>query len=56
MSTVQFSLEPALQTNGVTENDVKEVTKNHLDDTPQRKDDEKTQMTEIIGLIWPMLT
>ena len=54
--TVQFNLEAALQTNGVIESDVKEVIKKQLDNAPKRKDNEKTQMMQIIGLIWPMLT
>ena len=56
MWTVQFNLEAALQTNGVIESDVKEVIKKQLDNAPKRKDDEKTQMTQIIGFIQPMLT
>ena len=39
MRTVQFNLEAALQTNGVTESDVKEVIKKQLDNTPKCKDD-----------------
>ena len=54
--TVQFSLEAALQTNGVIESDVKEVIKKQLDNAPKRKDNEKTQLTQIIGLIQPMRT
>ena len=54
--TVQFNLEAALQSNGVIESDVKEVIKKQLDNAPKRKDDEKTEMTQIIGLIQPMLT
>ena len=56
MWTVQFYLEAALQTNGVIESDVEEVIKKQLDNAPKCKDDEKTQMTLIIGLIEPMLT
>ena len=56
MWTVQFNLEAALQTNGVIESDVKEVIKKQLDNSPIRKDDEKTQMAQIIGLIRPRLT
>ena len=56
MWTAKFSLEAALQTNGVIENDVKEVIKKQLDNATKRKDDGKTQMTQIIGLIRPMLT
>ena len=33
---------------------MKEVIKKQLDDAPKRKDDEKTQMTQIIGLSWPV--
>ena len=55
MWTVQFNLEAALQTNGVIESDVKEVIKKQLDNAPKRKDAEKTQMTQFIGLIQPML-
>ena len=56
MWTVQFNLEAALQTNGVIESDVKEVIKKQLGNTSKRKDDEKIQMRQIIGLIQPMLT
>ena len=56
MWPVQFNLEAALQTNGVIKSDVKEVIKKQLDKAPKRKDDEKTQMTQIIGLTQPMLT
>ena len=56
ISTIKFNLEAALQTNGVTEGDVKEVIKKQLDNAPKQKDDEKTQMMQIIGLIRPMLT
>ena len=45
-----------LQTNGITESDVKEVIKKQLDHAPRCKDDEKTQMTQVIGLIQPLLT
>ena len=55
MWTVQFYLEAALQTNGVIESDVEEVIKKQLDNAPTCKDDEKTQMMQIIGLIQPML-
>ena len=54
--TVRFNLEAALQTNGVIESDVKEVIKKQLDNAPKRKDNEKTQLTQIIGLIQPMRT
>ena len=56
MRTVQFNLEAALQTNGVIESVVKEVIKKQLGNATKRKDDEKTQMTQIIGLIQPVLT
>ena len=56
MWTVKFSLEAALQTNGVIKGDVKEVIKKKLDNAPKRKDDEKTQMTQIIGWIRKILT
>ena len=56
MWTVQFNLETALQTNGVIESDVKEVIKKQLDNAPKRKDDKKTQITQIIGLMQPVLT
>ena len=36
-------------TNGVIESDVKELIKKQLDNAPKRKDDEKIQMTQIIG-------
>ena len=51
MWTVQFNLEAALQANGVIESDVKEVIKKQLDNSPKHKDNEKIQMTQIIGLI-----
>ena len=54
--TVQFNLEAALQTDGAIESVVKEVIKKQLGNATKRKDDEKTQMTQIIGLIQPMLT
>ena len=56
MWTVQFNLEAALQANGVNGSNVKEVIKKQLDNAPKRKDDEKTEMTQIIGLIQPLLT
>ena len=52
--TIKFNLDAALQTNGVIESDVKEVIKMQLDN--KRKDDEKTQMTQIVELIRPILT
>ena len=55
MWTVKFNLEAALQTNGVIEGDVKEVIKKQLEQAPRPKDDEKTQMTQIIGLMRPIL-
>ena len=51
-----IQLEAALQTNGVTDSDVKEVIKNQLENTPKRKDDEKIQIIQMIGLIRPILT
>ena len=45
-----------LQTNSVIENVVKEVIKKQLGDATKCKDDEKTQMTQIIGSIQPMVT
>ena len=50
-----FNLEAALQTNGVTENDVKEDIKKQFENAPKRKVNEKTQMTQMIGLIRLML-
>ena len=55
MWTAQFNLEAALQTNGVIESDVKQVIKKQLDNAPKRKDDGKTQMMQIVGLMRPML-
>ena len=55
MRTAEFNLEAALQANGVIESDVKEVIKMQLDNTLKRRDDE-TQMTQIIGLMQPMLS
>ena len=49
-------LEDALQTNGLTESDVKEVIKRQFENLPKRKDDKKPQMTQMTGLIRPMLT
>ena len=54
MWTVQFNLEAALQTNCVIESDVKENIKKQPDNAPKRKDNGKTQITHIIGLIRPM--
>ena len=51
-----FNLEVALQTNGVTKSDVKEVIKKQFENAPKGKDDEKTQMMQMIGLIRSMLT
>ena len=39
-----FNLEPALQTNSVTESDVKDVIKKILKNAPKWKGGEKTQM------------
>ena len=55
MRTAEFNLEAALQANGVIESDVKEVIKMQLDNALKRRDDE-TQMTQIIGLMQPMLS
>ena len=44
-----------LQTDGVIKIDIKEVIKKQLDNDCRRKDAEKTQMTQIIGLIRQML-
>ena len=52
--SIQFR--SCLQTNGVIESDVEEVIKKQLDNAPKPKDDEKTQLTQIIGLIQPVLT
>ena len=51
-----FNLEAALETNGVTKSDVKEVIKKQFEKALKRKDDEKTQMMQMIRLIRPMLT
>ena len=51
-----MNLEAALQTNGVIEDDVKEVIKKQLVNAPKWKDVEKTQMMQIIGLIQSILT
>ena len=51
-----FNSEAALQTNGVNESDVKGVIKKQFQNTPKRKYDEKTQMTQMIGLIRSILT
>ena len=50
MWTVQFNLEAALQTNGVIKSNGKEVIKT----LPSLKDDGKTQMKQIVGLMRPM--
>ena len=55
MRTAEFNLEAVLQANAVIESDVKEVIKMQLDKALKRKDD-TTQMTQIIGLMRPMLT
>ena len=41
---------------GVTESDVKEVIKKEFDNAPKHQGDEKTQMTQTMGLIRSMLT
>ena len=56
MWTVKFNLETALQTSGVIKSDVKEANKKQLYNAAKRKDDQKTQMTQIIGLIQLVLT
>ena len=53
--TLQFNLEAALQTNEEIESDVKEVIKKQPDNASKREDDGKTQMTQIIGLMQPIL-
>ena len=53
--TAQFNLEAALQTNGLVESDVKEVIKKQLGNAPKRRDDGKTQIMQIIGLIGQVL-
>ena len=45
-----FNSEAALQTNGVTKNDVKEVTEKEFENGPKYKDDERTRMTQLIIL------
>ena len=55
MWTVKFNLEVILQTDGALKSDMNEVLKKQLDNASTRKDDEKTQMTQIIALIRPML-
>ena len=44
-----------MQTNGVTESDVKKVIKKQLENAPKRKGGGKTQMIQLIGLIQPVL-
>ena len=51
-----FNLETALQCNGVTKSDVKEVIEKQFENAPKSKDDEKIKMTQMIGLTRPMLT
>ena len=48
-----FNLEAALETNGVTKSDVKEVIIKQFENAPKRKDDEKSTITQMIGLIRP---
>ena len=50
-----MNLEVALQANGVTESDVKEITKKQLENASKRKGGEKTEMMQMTGLIQPML-
>ena len=45
-----FNSEAALQTNGVTKNDVKEVTEKEFENGAKHKDDERTRMTQLITL------
>ena len=45
-----FNSEAALQTNGVTKNDVKEVTEKEFENGPKHKDNERTRMTQMIIL------
>ena len=45
----------ALQTNGVNENDVKEVIKKQLENAPERIGRKKTQIMQMMGLMRPML-
>ena len=42
--------------NGVIKSDEKEAIKKQLENAPKRRDDEKTQITQIIELIRSMLT
>ena len=44
-----FNLEVALQTNGITESDVKEAIKKLIENAPKQIDGKKTQMMKIIG-------
>ena len=55
MSTGKFSLETALQTNGVTKSDMKQVIKKQLENVPKRKGGEKKMQMMKIGLIRLML-
>ena len=48
-----FNLEAALETNGVTKSDVKEVIIKQFESAPKRKDDEKSTITQMVGLIRP---
>ena len=41
-----FDLEAVLQTNGVTESDVKEVIKKPFENAPKRKGDEKNEAND----------
>ena len=50
-----FNLEAALQASGVTKSDVTEVIKKKFENASKGKDDQKTWMTQMIGLIRPML-
>ena len=44
-----FNLEAALQANGITKSDVKEVIKNLIENAPKQVDGKKMQMMKIIG-------
>ena len=52
----ELILEASLQTNSIIDSDEKDVIKKQPDNAPKCKDDEKTQMTQIIGLIGAMST
>ena len=50
-----MNLEAALQANGVTESDVKEVIKKQFENASKCKGGEKMQMMQMTGLRQPML-